>query len=154
MIIIFAILAALEIVSILLIFIFKNVLHSIIMLSIAFITSSLIFFFMQQPLLGLLQLFIVVGGIITYLFISVASISMSKFRHTTLIAFMALSVILATLLSYSVLGVSVQSGSNILTKGLIVSYIDQSIAAFYIIAITLFGASIGAIALFKSLGVK
>ena len=90
--IMFIVLALAELLSISLIFVFKDILHSVLSLAMAFFINSLIFLMLEQPLLALLQLFVMVGGISTFLFVGVASVSLSRFGHANLLLLLVLSV--------------------------------------------------------------
>ncbi len=55
------------------IFVSRRLIHSVIALTIAFFGSALVFLLMEQAFIALLQLFIFVGGLSTYLIVAVAS---------------------------------------------------------------------------------
>ncbi len=148
---IFLAVAALELISIIIIFVFKNVLHSIIMLAIAFVISSVLFAAMQQPLLALLQLFIVVGTILTYFFIGVASAGISRFKHTSYTLLAVLSIIMFMVLAYMSNGVNF-TGQNMLTKADIANYVSGSIWLIYFLTLVLFSVGLSGIILLKRLG--
>ncbi|MGC8585933.1 MAG: hypothetical protein ACP5K5_00070 [Candidatus Micrarchaeia archaeon] len=148
---IFLAVAALELISIIVIFVFKNVLHSIIMLAVAFVISSVLFAAMQQPLLALLQLFIVVGTILTYFFIGVASAGISRFKHTSYTLLAILSITMFMVLAYMSNGVNF-TGQNMLTKADIVNYVSGSIWLIYFLTLVLFSVGLSGIILLKRLG--
>ena len=148
---IFLAVAALELISIIIIFVFKNVLHSIIILAIAFVISSVLFAAMQQPLLALLQLFIVVGTILTYFFIGVASAGISRFKHTSYTLLAVLSIIMFMVLAYMSNGVNF-TGQNMLTKADIANYVSGSIWLIYFLTLVLFSVGLSGIILLKRLG--
>ena len=79
----FAIIALLEILSATLVFVFKDMLHVVLSFSALFIINSAIFMVLGQPFLALLQLFIMVGGVSTYLFVGVASEATPSSRPQT-----------------------------------------------------------------------
>ena len=91
--ILFIALALAELLSIALVFVFKDVLHSVLSLAMAFFVNSLMFLALDQPLLALLQLFVMVGGIATFLFVGVASVSISRFEHTNLLLLLILAAV-------------------------------------------------------------
>ncbi|MCL4373517.1 MAG: hypothetical protein M1360_01780 [Candidatus Marsarchaeota archaeon] len=150
---IFAVLAFIELLAAVLIFLFKNVMHSIIMLAIAFLVGSLLFAALQQPLLALLQLFVIVGGVLTYFFIGVASAGLSKFKHTYYLPLAVLAIASFLLLAYASIGINT-AGSNVLTRQMIANYVGSSISVLYVLAIVLFGVGLGAIELLKKLGAE
>ena len=64
--------AVLELISIALIVLFKDIMHSSLALASLFFMNLLVFLMLQQPLLAVVQLFVLVGGISTYMIIGVA----------------------------------------------------------------------------------
>ncbi|HIH50572.1 MAG: NADH-quinone oxidoreductase subunit J [Candidatus Micrarchaeaceae archaeon] len=151
---IFIVAATLDVASIALIYIFKDVLHSVIALASAFIMNSAFFMILGQPFLALVQLFIMVGGVATYAFVGVASAGYSKFRHTNRMIFMAAYVALFILLAYSVLRPNQpESGQPALPTISLTQALGQNIALLYLIAIVLFGVAFGSIIMMKKLKV-
>jgi NADH-quinone oxidoreductase subunit J len=149
--ILFALLVLLEIASISLVFEAKNVLHSVIMLSISFIISSLIFAFIGQPLIALLQIFIMVGGVMTYMFIGMASAGISRFKHVSYISLALYSIIILAVLSYSVMNASYTEGANNLSRSSIALQLTSGLGIIAVAVIALFGVGIGSIVLLKAL---
>ncbi len=82
------------------IFLSRRVIHSIIAVTFAFAGSAALFAYMNQVMLALLQLFIFVGGLSTYLMVAVASedssmpLGVSRFVFILIVAGIGLSVIL------------------------------------------------------------
>ncbi|MCL5430271.1 MAG: hypothetical protein M1504_02215 [Candidatus Marsarchaeota archaeon] len=157
-IVIFAIFAALGIIFSILVFTFKDILRATLMLSGVFFANSLLFLLIGQPILAVVQLFIMVGGVTTFIFAGVASIPYSKFKHTRLrllivfwIVFF-LAIVLPLFLGNS-LGVSGSEG-NIFNGSSINESISSGIGLFYIMLILLFGVSLGSIVLMKRMGAK
>ncbi|MCL5419615.1 MAG: hypothetical protein M1354_01915 [Candidatus Marsarchaeota archaeon] len=78
-------LAAVTVASSLAIFIFKRLMHAVLALTSVFLGSALIILLLGQPIVALLQLFIFVGGLSTYLMVAIAAeeksayISMASF---------------------------------------------------------------------------
>ena len=150
---VFIAVALVELASISMIFISRDVLHSVLALSAAFFFNSLLFLLLSQPLLALLQLFIMVGGISTYLFVGVAAVSYSRFKHTTYSALMILSVAFFTLLLYNSLGVGFPAQQqNPLSSAAISNYLSSGVGQLYIITFALFGIALGSILLLKRIG--
>lgn len=150
---IFALAAALEIVSALLVFSLKDVLHSVLALSVAFFVNSLLFLMLAQPLLALLNLFIMVGGVSTYIFVGVASLSYSKFKHTSHIALGVLSLLLFAALFYPVYQSSPNgSEQNLLTAQMIGSSLTTNIGVLYIVTLVLFGIGLSSILVLRKVG--
>ena len=108
---------------------------------------------MQQPFLAIIQLFIFVGGISTYAIVGVASASFSKFPHTNRLAFIAVFIILLTVISYPVFGMkNTVMQHNSFTALQVKTGISSYMGLFYLITAMLFGIAIGSIILVKSLG--
>jgi NADH:ubiquinone oxidoreductase subunit 6 (subunit J) len=104
------------------------------------------------PLLALLQLFIMVGGVSTYLFVGVSSENLSRFRHTSLPILVVVAIAIAAAPIYRISMLQSLGGqSNQLGPGLISAAVGGNIALFYMLAILLFGIGIGSIAVIKSL---
>jgi len=151
----FAILALLEIVSALLIFLFKDILHAVIALSATFIFNSALFLLLGQPLLALLQLFIMVGGVSAYMFVGVAAGSYSKFKHMNFLVFFALIAIIIAALYFVTSSSTVSAtGQNLLSSQMITDTLTQNAGLLYIIVAMLFGTGIGSIILMRKLGGK
>ena len=85
----FAVVSIVMIISAIGIFYQKRIMHSVVLLSIAFISSAFVFFILNQNFIAFLQLFIFVGGMSTYLIISVSS----EFRKTRMIDFMKICIV-------------------------------------------------------------
>jgi len=152
---VFATVAGLELISIILIFIFKDILHSVLALSASFLVNSIIFFLLGQPLIALLQLFIMAGGVSTYMFVGVASISYSKFRHTSYSAIIVLSVLSFLLYSYNTMNLSFTNlQQNTVSNDTISNTLSSGIGIIYIIAFMLFSIGIGSIVLLKKISGK
>ncbi len=94
------ILAALIVIGASLIFAFKDVLHIAVALSFVFLVNSLIFLLLNQPLLAVIQLFIMIGGVSVYLFVGVAAASYSHFKYTNYIALAAVAIALFAVMTY------------------------------------------------------
>jgi NADH-quinone oxidoreductase subunit J len=150
----FIILALLEILSAILMFLFKDILHAVLALSALFVVNSAIFLVVNQPFLALLQLFIMVGGVSTYIFVGVSSGSYSKFRNTNYTVLAIIYVVMFLLFSIKLLQMQVQpivTEQNALTGSLIMQSLGQNVGLLYLLAILLFGAGFGSIVLMKKL---
>lgn len=150
---IFYALAAIEIISIALIFVFKDALHSVLALSMAFFFNSVLFLALGQPLLALIQLFIMVGGVSTYVFVGVASIGLANFRHTRLAVLAALSVAAFLVLSYKMLSTQFPAvQANTFSIQQIAPAISSNVALFYLIVFMVFSIGLGSIVMLKRIG--
>ncbi|MDE1810449.1 MAG: hypothetical protein KGH66_00170 [Candidatus Micrarchaeota archaeon] len=152
----FAAVATLEVISAILIFAFRNVLHSVLALSMTFLFNSVLFLALQQTMLALIQLFIMVGGVSTYIFVGVASSGLSKFKHTSFLALAIMAPILivayATNLFYIGQGTAVQQ--NELSGPMIKASLSSDTGTLYIIAFVLFATGVSSIVLLKGIGAK
>ncbi|MCL4389050.1 MAG: hypothetical protein M1528_03240 [Candidatus Marsarchaeota archaeon] len=156
-----AILGVLAMLSALLVFYFKKISHIAVAISALFFMNSLLFLALNQPILAVIQLFIMVGGISTYLFIGVGSAPYSGFKHVNWPVLAISSIAIFALIFY---GLQESGGlSSLSASALPGSYSANAIAgsfssapsllAIYAIMIMLFGIGIGAIKLLKRLSV-
>lgn len=151
----FIILALLEILSAILMYVFKDILHTVLALSFLFILNSAMFLVMNQPFLALLQLFIMVGGVSTYIFVGVGSVGYSKFKNTNYNILVVVYIVIFLLFSAKM----VQTGpiiaeQNPLTNQLLSQSIGNNVGLLYIMGIMLFGVGLGSIMLMRKLGDK
>lgn len=134
------------------IFLFKNILYIVISLSGLFIFNSILFFLLNQQLLGVIQLLITIGGISTYLFIGVASVEFNDFKFTDFAKFLAFALLIFIIIAYPLKSIVFANNSiNALSSQIIANNISSQIFNFYIIAVVLFGISLGSIILLKQL---
>ncbi len=151
----FIIAALLELLSAALVLCFRNILHTILALSMLFVFNSAMFLILGQPLLALLQLFIMVGGISTYLFVGAASASYSKFRNTNYGLFAIMSILIFFLFTAKVGNTNpVSAEQNTLSVSLVSQSLGANVGILYLLTIMLFGVGIGSILLMKKLGGK
>ncbi len=134
-----------------LIFELKDVLHAAVALALLFLFNSLFFLLVNQPLLAVVQLFIMVGGIATFLFVGVGSAAYSKFGHTRKLVLVVLWAALFVVLVSALNGVRFTSElpSATFWSSNIASSLQSSAALFYVMALAMFGVSLGAIILLK-----
>lgn len=151
---------ALEIIAALMVFVFKDIMHSALALSVLFFGNSLAFLFLSQPVLAIIQLLVMIGGISTYIFIGVSSVPYSNFKHTRYVALAALSALLFLAISFPLFTQPVSklfynsSVSPILADYVIAppNYIEINIPFFYLLSVLLFGVALAAIILIKRIG--
>jgi NADH:ubiquinone oxidoreductase subunit 6 (subunit J) len=151
--VLFAIAALLGIASAVLVFMLKDVLHSVIALTFLFIANSAIFLILGQPFLALLQLFIMVGGVSTYAFVGVASSGYAKFKHTNLTLFALFAIVIFAVLAYK--GAppnAIVQQQNMLSTNYLSQALASNVGLLYIMAIMLFGIALGSILLMKKMG--
>lgn len=85
------------------VFLSRRLLHSVIALTFAFIGSALVFIYLGQTFVALLQLFVFVGGLSTYLIVAVASeAAKENFSYVRFVPMLAMIILgLSTLLAVS-----------------------------------------------------
>ena len=148
----FMVLALIEIASAMAVYVLRDLLHSVLALAAFFTVNSALLLMLAQPMIALLQLFIMVGGISTFIFVGVASSGYSRFRSENYnalgIAYIALFVLLAVSIALSqVYG----SAHNVLSATLIAQSLSGNVALLYFAALLLFGAGFGSIVVMKRL---
>jgi NADH:ubiquinone oxidoreductase subunit 6 (subunit J) len=143
--VLFAALAVAELASISLIFLLKDMLHSVLALSMVFFVNSLLFLVLGQPLLALLQLFVMIGGVSTFLFVGVASEGLSRFRRTSLATLAVLSAALFAMCFYRFYGMQFTEQQNTLPAIALSGYLTTGIGQLYFVTFALFGVALGAI---------
>ncbi len=144
---ILAIAAAAEAVSAMLMLRFRDMLHVIMAFSVFLIFNSAISLMLQQPLLAILQLFIMVGGVATFAFVGTASAGISKFSSSNMAAFAAIAVIISALMFYPFSMIGAQSGGmqNVFSAQSALPYMQSDVSMFYVITAILFGIGFGSI---------
>jgi NADH:ubiquinone oxidoreductase subunit 6 (subunit J) len=146
----FIAIAAIEILAAYSIFLFRNLMHSAIALSTVFGITSLVFAFLNQPLLAVFQLFIMVGGISVYIFVGVAAPGLARFKHARVGVLVPLSILIFAVLSYPLLSIAFGPQSdNTVQPGGIAGTFSSWLPLFYLIMLLLFAVSLGAILLIK-----
>lgn len=149
----FAIVSVLGVILAALIFAFKDILHSAVALSGVFLINSLLFILLNQPLLAVIQLFIMIGGITTFIFVGVASATYSKFKYTRLAWLGILWALVFVAIIFPLTNVQFNGqGSNVFGASGVSGSLASSVGLFYIMLFTMFGVSLGAILLLKKAG--
>jgi NADH:ubiquinone oxidoreductase subunit 6 (subunit J) len=130
-----------------LVLVLKDILHVVIAFVLVVIAASALMLFVGQPLIAVIQLLIMVGGIATYLLVGSASVKFNQANHTNIPAFAVLSSVLFIVLVIASLrsGVSSYSPYSPFTGG----NFDYGQTFFYLLIITLFSVSVSSIMLFK-----
>ena len=134
------------------ILVLREMVHVVFSLIMLLAMISLFFLFLGQPLLSIIQLFIMVGGVATYFMIGSASAATHQFKHTNLITFIAVAIALFAALAYPAIrsGVQNYTGYSTFTG----SNFTYNQPLFFLIVIALFGISISALLLFRKVGVR
>ncbi len=144
----FILVAALTAVSGAAIFISRRLIHSVIALTIAFLGSALAFLLMGQAFIALLQLFIFVGGLSTYLIVAVASedagFSIDMRRFLLLLVLVAIGLL--PVLTFRLPGPSSAPADFTAAAGTALSYYYPLLLAMVIL---LFSSVMGSILVIK-----
>jgi NADH-quinone oxidoreductase subunit J len=130
------------------VFLSRRILHSVLGLTFAFIGSALVFLYLGQTFVALLQLFVFVGGLSTYLIVAVAGEEASE--SVSVYRFIPLLVIIA--LGLSTLAVSLgmggpPSGNNFMaaSSGALATYYP----VLFMLGLLLFSTVMGSILIMK-----
>ena len=144
--------AVLALASALLVFVFRDILHTVLALTALFMFNSALFLLLGQPLLAVVQLFILVGGISTFLFVGVASAELMEFKFNRLVALVLLWAFVFAVIAYPLYGKGYslqETSNNIFGASDIASSLLQYNAVFYVMLVTLFAVSLGAVVALK-----
>ena len=146
----FAIVSAIGIISAALIFKFKDILYAGLCLASIFLVNSLLFILLNQPLLAVIQLFIMIGGITTFIFVGVASATYSEFKYTRMIGLLLLWIFVFAVMAAPLTFMQFDATqSNIFGADDIAGTLSSSAGLFYLMALLMFGVAIGATLLLK-----
>ncbi len=149
----FALVAAFEITAMGLIFAFREIMHSAVALALFFFANSLAFLLLNQPLLAVVQLLVLVGGVSTYVFVSVASASYSKFEHSRKAALAAVSLLLFVVIAYPILRSGLSGTAQTQQDySSFPTYMYGSVEYVYLAFVLLAGTVLGSILLLKKVG--
>jgi len=145
--VLFIIIALLEFASSIMILKSKHILHSIIFLSFIFLLNSIIFAMLNQPLLAVVQLFIMIGGISVFMFVGVATEGRNHALNN-LYLFSVLWLILFLLMLLTLYPTSLTLNQTQAQPGLSSELIAYSIStqaySFYLMFIVVFLVAVGA----------
>jgi NADH:ubiquinone oxidoreductase subunit 6 (subunit J) len=146
---IFSIISAMTIAASVLVTASKKLLYSAIFLAIAFLGSALLFFLIGQTMIALLQLIVFVGGLSTFLIVSIASENKLP-RLINLWHFVAVAVILFAAIFYTTsafMPYTSASPSNFLDVAS--AALSTGYAVFYIMAMLLFAVALSGVFIIK-----
>ncbi len=130
----------------------REMAHAMVGFLLVTVAAAALLVVLNLPLLALLQLFIMVGGVSTYLFVGVSSENLSRFKHTSLPILVVLAIVLAAVPIYKLSLVQSAAGlSNAISTAVIQSAVSSNLTLFYMLAVLLFGIGIGSIVMMKSL---
>ncbi|MGC8479157.1 MAG: NADH-quinone oxidoreductase subunit J [Candidatus Micrarchaeia archaeon] len=132
------------------IFIFyqKSIMRAVLMLTIAFGSSALIFFALGQNFIGLLQLFIFVGGMSTYLIVAVSS-EYKKIENLDFLKITMIAAILFVSIFLSLYGIGNSASNNIDMSRYFSSALENYYPILYMAIIILFLTAIGSVIIIR-----
>lgn len=145
----FAIVSFIILLSSIMIFYQKSIMRAVILLTVSFGASSLIFFILNQNFIALLQLFIFVGGMSTYLIVAVSS----EYKKIDKIEFIKMSIIAAVIFIAIFLSIIGVVTTNTLQSTDMITYLGYAFQGYfpiiYAAIIMLFLTSIGSILIIR-----
>jgi NADH:ubiquinone oxidoreductase subunit 6 (subunit J) len=127
----------------------RKLMNAVICLGISALGSSLLFLYLGQTLVGLLQLFVFVGGLSTYLVIAMAS----EERHAAMLSrgrFVMAAIVVAAVLSLLLNGISssqTQTGNSFVSSAE-AAFVGQY-ALIYAAAFLVFATAAGSVLVMK-----
>ncbi len=134
------------------VFVFKDIMHVIVALALFLVMVSVFFLFLGQPLLAVLQLLIMVGGVATYFLLGSATAKASELPRTNLPILLMLSVLI--FIPFASLIFQAYPASYPTYTQFTGSGVSYSQPLFYLMVITLFSISLVASLLFKKIGLE
>lgn len=140
--------AVLEVSAAIAVFAFRDTLHSIIAITSLLVLNSIIFLILELPLLAVLQLLIMVGGVATYLFIGAASAGFSKFNHSRVFVVGLLSAAIFALLAFPLISTTFTEQYNLFGQQQITQLL-LNYPILYLLAFSAFGVAMGSIIILK-----
>lgn len=144
----FAPIALLTIASAVLIFAQSRLLYAALALALAFLGSAFVFLLLNQVLIALLQLFIFVGGLSTYLIVAVATEEKGKkLINRPYFAIAAILITASLIFSFSIWGQGTPASNNFLT--LATAAFGAGYVLLYALMLLLFSATIGTVLLIR-----
>jgi NADH-quinone oxidoreductase subunit J len=155
--VLFAAVSAVAVLSALLVFFFKDILHAASALAALFFLNSVLFAMLGQPLLAIIQLFVMIGGISTFLFVGVASYTLSSFKHTRMYVLVILWLVVFAAMAYPLLKGQTTPTSqeqNYLGAGAAAGSLGTSMSLFYVLSVLLFAIALSSIILLKRIDIK
>lgn len=149
LIIAFYIFGALTILSSIFVFLQRKLVHAVFALTMAFASSSMLMLIIGQPFIALLQLLVFVGGLSTYLMVSLANEEKGK-RYLRLGIFVPIVIILVVwffFFAQLAIGASVLGSSNI--NMTFTAALQQFYPLLYMVVVLLFASALGSVLFIK-----
>jgi NADH:ubiquinone oxidoreductase subunit 6 (subunit J) len=146
----FIILAVITIVSAFAIFISRSILKSALALAFVFIAVSAVLLLLGQAVIATIQLFILVGGLSTYIILAVASETKPNKSKTNMKIFTILFIVIFAVTSYSILPsiLSINTAQNNIYAAITYA-MSQYLLPIYAIILFMFSVAIGSIIIIK-----
>jgi NADH:ubiquinone oxidoreductase subunit 6 (subunit J) len=146
----FIILAVITIVSAFAIFISRSILKSALALAFVFIAVSSVLLLLGQAVIATIQLFILVGGLSTYIILAVASETKPNKSKTNMKIFTILFIVIFAVTSYSILPsiLSINTAQNNIYAAITYA-MSQYLLPIYAIILFMFSVAIGSIIIIK-----
>lgn len=146
----FAVLAAATLIAAFAVFAEKSIFKSALALAATFFIVSISLLLLAQPVIAVIQLFVLVGGLSTYAIVAVASETKAhsyKINPKTMIAtFIALFILLSYALLPGIASVNTSSSSAYTATGFALSSYGSAI---YMVVIFMFSVAAGSIIIIK-----
>lgn len=137
--------------SALAIYIERTIFKSAIALSITFTVVSLSLLLLNQPVVAILQLIVIVGGVSTYLVVAVASETKRKTWETNFRTLAILGILLMLAISYIIFPyVDTSNVSAVSIYGEFQQTLQQYAVAIYFIILLMFVAALGSAVTIKN----
>ncbi len=145
----FAIVSFIILLSSIMIFYQKSIMRAVVLLTISFGSSSLIFFILNQNFIALLQLFIFVGGMSTYLIVAVSS----EYKKIKEIDFVKICIVAAVIFSAVFLSIVGVTSNNAVQSTNMSSYFAYTFENYfpliYATIVMLFLTSMGSVLIIR-----
>ncbi len=138
--------------SALAVFISGRLVHSVMALAAAFAGSALLFFSMGQPFIALLQFFVFVGGLSTYLMVALAAEERESAHHKNI--YLVLLAVILGLGFYTLMGGTGFSAASGSSQNIFMLSVESLFSGYmpflYMIALLLGAGAIGSVIVIRS----
>ncbi len=141
-------LSAITVVSGVALFLQKKLMRSVVFLALASFGSALIFLYLNQPLVALLQLLVFVGGLSTYLMVAVAT-EEKRVKMRNAIVFVIAGALMTAALFTALSGLQTAQLANNDFSTAAQSALSSYYAFFFIAIFLLFATAIGSVVVIK-----
>jgi NADH:ubiquinone oxidoreductase subunit 6 (subunit J) len=139
---------ALTLLSGILIFVRKKLLHSVIFLALSTVGSSFVFLYLDQPLIALLQILVFVGSLSTYLIVAVASEEKKELKRGVVGFFVATALMLSFLLPFTLGAGEEQVATNSFSSSAETAFLNNY-AFLFASVFLVFAATLGSVVIIK-----